>query len=136
MGLTDDDVAAPVTANTETPVRGVDLDGDGIDDVMIRNLDLTEQLMKAASDATDGDSEYRRVQLEKFRTTSSAPARDDTADVSPHKNRPDTDARNDAQAALEYRKRMLDEFRNRKACGTTAKSPMRSPRREKAPAEA
>jgi hypothetical protein len=126
MGLTQDDVTDPGTRAERLPVRGVDLD-DAIDENFIRNTDLSDSLFAAAKASPTAESEYRKTQLEKYRTTVSATSSGDAE--SPLRHRAEAEARNDAAAARDYRVRMLEEFRNRKSCGTSKSPPRASPRR-------
>ena len=138
MGLTADDVVPPAAPNNEFAVRGVDTDEDGIDETFIRHVDLSKPLMEAANATPDVDHDYRKTQLDRFRTSGSVKTTTESEepDTSPLKNRPENDARNDHAAAHEYQQRMLEEFRNRKSCGMNKSPPRQSPRREAKPAEA
>lgn len=124
MGLTDDDVRNPALNQDDTLPTRADLDGDGIDDDFIRHADLSEQLIAKAAGSPDADSEYRVAELQKYRTKTSTNTT--ASDESPRRS--DAASHNDQSAAQEYRLRMLEEFRNRKACGLN-KTPARSPRK-------
>jgi hypothetical protein len=127
MGLTSDDVADPSAKSDTVPTKlnpkSVD---DDIDEDLVKKLDLADPSLFQQAPAS---SAYRAQELEKFRTKSSGSSPQKSTNRSLAAERSDTEAVTDHSSAENYKSRLLDDFRNRKAAGV-AKAPPVSPRRD------
>ena len=120
MGLTAADIVDPATRDDTLPVRGIDIDGDGISDFFIRTVDLTEGVRETvAAGVAVPKSEYRETELSKFRTTVSGQAVASTTSSAESPKRSDAERTADHGAASEYKTKMLAQYRDRKQTGVT-----------------